>query len=108
MKKIAPRLLLVGILMILLAGCYSVKIRCKDCLPEKDPTNQDQRTFGQMVVSVDTATKLGLFKDDAWLVKPCGDKGFYMVEMRVTLGMLVANTFRKKKIMKIKYICEEQ
>lgn len=108
MKTIASRLLLAGILTILLAACYSVKIRCRDCLPEKDPTNQDQATFGQMVVSVDTATKLGLFKDNAWLVKPCGDKGFYMVEMRVTLGMLMANTFRKKKIMKVKYICEEQ
>ncbi|WP_340198567.1 hypothetical protein [Ascidiimonas sp. W6] len=112
MKQI--RLLLLLLSFLLLASCYSVRLRNINGTPQPDPfSDRDDYYRGMAVIEIDTVINMKLTsKDFTYLIKEsdsCESGKLNIVEYRNTLGgiLLSAITFGRKRKVKIKYVCEK-
>jgi hypothetical protein len=104
---IAFRVLAVS-LLVLVHGCYSVRISNSGGVPEPDPTNAEAGFYHyKSVTEIDTTIRLKLLENDAMFVETCPEGCFHSVEYRVTLGaaLLSGITLGKVRKVKVKYVC---
>lgn len=108
------RFFLLPISFLMLASCYSVRLRNVNGSPELDPfSDRDDYYRGMAVVEVDTVITMKVTsKDFTYLIKEsdaCESGKLNIIEYRNTFGgiLLSGITFGKKRKVKIKYVCQK-
>jgi hypothetical protein len=99
------------LLLISLSSCYSVRVVCKDGVPEPNPMNTSADFYkGKNVTVIDTTITLKLQQGEFYLIEKCAARGFFSFEYRVTFGGVLLNavTLGKKRQVKVKYVCLKQ
>jgi hypothetical protein len=100
--------ILLPLMVILVQGCYSVRIGNKFGTATPDPSNNEPGFYRQKeVVVIDTVVNLGLIENEVMTLERCPMGCFHSVEFKATLGGVLLNfiTFGKKKLIKVKYVC---
>jgi len=96
------------ITLIMIQGCYSVRISNVNGVPEPNPVNFEEGFYrGKAVMTIDTTVNLKLLENEVLVLKTCPEGCFQTVEYRVTLGdiLLSGITFGKMRKIRVKYVC---
>lgn len=99
--------ILLSLLVISLASCYSVRVTNRDAIFEQKPPDSDGFYADKVVHELDTVVKTKAW-EQFWLVeKPCNDCGFYSFEYRNTLGGSLRYFFSlgTRRSIHITYVC---
>jgi hypothetical protein len=110
-KRKVHSMFIAVVLLIFLSSCYSVRVVCKDGVPEPNPMNTSADFYkGKNVTVIDTTITLKLQEGEFYLIEKCAARGFYSFEYRVTFGGVLLNavTLGKKRQVKVKYVCLKQ
>jgi hypothetical protein len=94
--------------MLILHGCYSVRISNVNGVPEPNPVNFEEGYYrGKAVMTIDTTVNLKLLENEVLVLQTCPEGCFQTVEYRVTLGdvLLSGITFGKMRKIRVKYVC---
>ena len=107
------RLVFLGILMLSLHSCYSVRFVSINGDEQPDPLSNRTDYYRDMqVIELDTViTAKATTQDINYLIKEsseCKSGRIHTIEFRNTLGgvLLSAITFGRKRKVKIKYVCQ--
>ncbi|MFN7655052.1 MAG: hypothetical protein ACK5PC_17560 [Cyclobacteriaceae bacterium] len=110
MKKIS----FVFALILLLQSCYSVRITCKDCIPEKSATMQGDGFYRDKKATTLKVTQKLSFTETTRsqyvLDSAACPNGFYSIEYKTTLGhvFLSGITFGRIRKVRVIYICQKE
>jgi len=99
--------MIVLLLALSMASCYSVRITNQDSVPESDANTSEGFYRNLKVHQVDTVIRQKSFEQFTLIEKTCGDCGFYSIEYKSTLGGILLNTitFGTSRSVRIKYVC---
>jgi hypothetical protein len=93
--------------MLLLNGCYSIRISNVNGVPEPDPMNMENGFYRNKEVHViDTTVNLSVLENQVLVLETC-PSGFHSLEYKASLGgvLLSGITFGKVRKIKVKYVC---
>lgn len=101
-------------LILLLQSCYSVRITCKDCIPEKSATMQGDGFYrDKNAHRLNVTQKLSFTettRSQYVLDSAACPNGFYSIEYKTTLGhvFLSGITFGRVRKVRVIYICNKE
>jgi hypothetical protein len=99
---------MVIIIILMMQGCYSVRISNVNGVPEPNPANFENGYYrGKAVITIDTTVNMKLLENEVMVLETCPEGCFQTVEYRVTLGdvLLSGITFGKMRKIRVKYVC---
>jgi hypothetical protein len=112
MKKI--NLILITGLLLLIQSCYSVRISCKDCIPEKVAVMKGEGFYrDKKAHRIKLSQKLSVINSTPTQFAPDSaacPNGFYSIEYKVTLGQVLLSgiTLGRVRRMNVIYVCNKE